>query len=217
MTSGLKLSKHGSDFFEDATLYRSIVGALQYATIIRPEIAFCVNKVCQFMHQPLQSHWQAVKRILRYLQGTLSYGIHIVPSPNLNLFAFCDANWGSDPDDKCSTIGFCIFLGGNIVSWMSKKQASVSRSSTEAEYRSLAATVAELTWLKSLLTELHVPITQVPAIYCDNQSTVMMTANPILHHRSNTLNLTYILYGKMLLENLSMSVTYPLMNKQLTS
>ena len=92
MTSGLKLSKHGTDLFEDATLYSSIMGALQYATITRPEIAFCVNKVCQFMHQPLQSHWQVVKRILRYLQGTLSYGIHIAPCPSLNLFAFCDAD-----------------------------------------------------------------------------------------------------------------------------
>ena len=141
------------------------------------------------MHQPLQSHWQAVKRILRYLQGTTSHGIHIEPCSQLHLFAFCDADWGSDPDGRRSTTGFCMFLGGNIISWMSKKQASVSHSSTEAEYRSLAATVAEITWLKSLISELRVPLTQAPIIYCDNLSTVMMTANPILHHRSKHFEL----------------------------
>ena len=92
MTSGLKLSKHGTDDFEDPTLYRSVVGALQYATITRPKIAYCVNKVCQFMHHPLTSHWQAVKRILRYLQGTIHYGLLLQPSSSLELFTFCDAD-----------------------------------------------------------------------------------------------------------------------------
>ena len=141
------------------------------------------------MHQPLQSHWQAVKRILRYLRGTLFHGIHIEPSTQLHLFAFCDADWGFDPDDRRSTTGFCIFLGGNIISWMSKKQASISRSSIKAEYRSLVATVAELTWLKSLLSELQVPLTQAPLIYCDNLSAVLMTANPVSHHRSKHFEL----------------------------
>ena len=77
MTSGLKLTKEGTDHFEDPSLYHSIVGALQYATLTRPDIGFCVNKVCRFMHQPLQSHWQAVKRILRYLKGTLNHGLHL--------------------------------------------------------------------------------------------------------------------------------------------
>ena len=141
MTFGLKLSKLGPDVFDDASLYRSIVGALQYATITRLDIAFCVDKVSQFMHRPLLSHWQAVKRILRYLQGTIHYGLLLQPSSSLELYAFCDADWGSDHDDKHSTTSFGIYLGSNLVSWMSKKQASVSRSSTEAEYHSLVATV----------------------------------------------------------------------------
>ena len=91
-------------------------------------------------------------------------------------------DWGSDPADRCSTIGFCIFLGGNIVSWMSKKQAYISHSSIEAEYRILTAIVTEITWLKSLLTKLQVALTQVWTIYCDNQSTMIMTDNLILHH-----------------------------------
>ena len=92
MSSGTKLTKSGSEPFDNPSLYRSIVGALQYTTITRPELAFSVNKVCQFMHQPLQSHWQAVKRILRYLKGTINLGLHLKPCSSFNLHAFCDAD-----------------------------------------------------------------------------------------------------------------------------
>ena len=169
--------------------YRSIVGALQYVTITRPELSYSVNKVCQFMHKPLEAHWQAVKRILRYLSGTLDYGLHLTKSTHLNLTAFCDADWGSDPDDRKSTSGFCVYLGANVVSWASKKQHIVSRSSTEAEYRSLAHTTAEVTWLSSLLGELQVPMTSLPEIWCDNQSNVLMAANPVLHSRTKHIEL----------------------------
>ena len=126
MPSGLKLSKDGFEAFEDPTLYRSIVGARQYINITRPEIAFSINKVCQFMHQPLQSHWQAVKRLLRYLKGTITFGLHLRPSSNFNLYAFCDADWGCDLDDRRSTSGMCIFFGQKLSIWSSKKQAIVS-------------------------------------------------------------------------------------------
>ena len=189
MTSGLKLSKLGTDFFDNPSVYRSVVCALQYTIITRPEIAFCVKKASQFMHQPIVSHWQAIKRILRYLKGTISFGLTLKACPNLNLFAFCDADWACDPDDRRSTSGFCIFLEGNLVSWSLKKQAMVSRSSTEAEYRSLALTVTELTWIQPLLTELHLPPSLTLTIYCDNQSAVMLTANPVFHTRSKHFEL----------------------------
>ncbi|KZV55209.1 hypothetical protein F511_12796, partial [Dorcoceras hygrometricum] len=115
MFPGLKLSSQGTDFFEHVTLYRSTVGALQYLTITRPDIAYSVNKVCQFMQRPLQSHWTAVKRILRYLCGTLDFGISLGNSPSLNLYGYCDADLGSDPDDHCSTSGFCWFFGNSPV------------------------------------------------------------------------------------------------------
>jgi histone deacetylase 1/2 len=138
MASTLKLSKIGSVPVEDPTLFRSIVGALQYATLTRPEIAFSVNKVCQFLSNPLEEHWKAVKRILRYLSGTLHYGLLIQAAPihkPLSLIGFCDADWASDPDDRRSTSGACIYVGPNLVSWWSKKQSFVARSSAEAEYR----------------------------------------------------------------------------------
>uniref|UniRef100_A0A803Q7V7 Uncharacterized protein n=1 Tax=Cannabis sativa TaxID=3483 RepID=A0A803Q7V7_CANSA len=113
MNSGLKLSSYGSEPAPDTTLYRSIVGALQYATITRPELSYCVNKVCQYMHSPLLSHWTAVKRILRYVvAGTLDYGLYIKPAPDFALDVFCDVDWASDLDDRKSTTSYCVYFGG---------------------------------------------------------------------------------------------------------
>ena len=134
MNSGLRLPHFGSDLVEDATMYRSLVGALQYATITRPDINFSVNKVCKFMYNPLQSHWVAVKRIIRDLAGTLDYGLHLKPVSSFNLTTFCDADWASHPDDRRSITEFCIFLGENLVAWKSKRQTTISRYSTEAEF-----------------------------------------------------------------------------------
>ncbi|KAM6587036.1 hypothetical protein CsatA_009641 [Cannabis sativa] len=189
MTGGEKLSCIGSDPVKDPQQYRSLVGALQYATLTRPEIAYAVNKVCQFMHAPLESHWKTVKRILRYLKGTLDYGIDMSHSTSLDLVGFCDADWASDIDDRRSTTGFCVYLGSNLICWSSKKQHTVSRSSTEAEYRSLASLTAEITWIQALLGELRIQIPRPPTIWCDNLSTVLMSANPILHARTKHIEL----------------------------
>lgn len=137
MVSDLKLSKEEGEPTVDGKLYRSVVGTLQYVTITRPELSFSVNKVSQYMACPLDTHWKAVKRIVRYLSGTIDYGLQIKAS-DFKLCGFSDSDWASDVDDRRSTTGYCVFFGGNLVSWCSKKQKVVSRSSTEAEYRSLA-------------------------------------------------------------------------------
>ncbi|XP_020211192.1 uncharacterized protein LOC109796007 [Cajanus cajan] len=188
MVSGLKLQANGSAAVTDPTFYRSIVGGLQYITITRPELSFSINRVCQFMHNPQEHHWKAVKRILRYLQGTVHYGLHLKKSSQLNLTAYSDSDWGSDLDDRKSTTGFCVYLGQNLVSWCSRKQQAVSRSSTEAEYRGIAAVTAELVWLKSLLSELYISV-PVPKTYCDNLGAVLLAANPILHSRTKHFEL----------------------------
>ncbi|XP_019414576.1 PREDICTED: uncharacterized protein LOC109326340 [Lupinus angustifolius] len=139
MASNCKLTKHGTDFFEDPTFFRSIVGALQYATVTNPDISYSVNKICQFLEKSLVSHWTAVKSILKYLQGTQTLGLTINSAHSgsstsklsaIPLLAFCDVNWASDMDDRKSTSGACLYLGPNLVTWWSKKQHTISRSST---------------------------------------------------------------------------------------
>lgn len=164
MMSGSLPSARQGALLSDVRLYRSVVGALQYATFTRPEISFSVNKACQFMHSPTVTHWQLVKRILRYLKGTASHGLLLSPSRSLSLHGYADAGWASDPDNRKSTSGFCIFFGGNLISWGSKKQSIISRSSTEAEYRCLATAASELIWLNSLFCDLYISLLQKPIL-----------------------------------------------------
>ena len=175
----------------DATNYRSIVGALQYLTLTRPDLTHAVNLVCQFMHQPGMSHFQAVKCILRYLQGTLDYGIRILSCLYFTLYGFSDADWAGCPDTRRSTIGFCIYLGANCISWLSKKQATVSRSSAEAEYKAMVFVTAELTWLTYLLRDLGFFLSQPPVLFCDNISALHMTVIPVFHARTKHIELDY--------------------------
>ncbi|GJV07078.1 retrovirus-related pol polyprotein from transposon RE1 [Tanacetum coccineum] len=130
--------------FNDPTLYRSLVGALQYLTITRPDLSYAVNQVSQFLHAPMQDHFQAVKRILRYVKGTLSYGISFLHAPSPTILGYSDADWARCIETRCSTYGYSIFLGGNLVSWSAKKQPTVSHSSCESEYRALANTTSEI-------------------------------------------------------------------------
>jgi hypothetical protein len=151
MSSVEKLSLHmgvklGPD---DATKYRSIVGALQYLTLTQPDISFAVNKVCQYLHASTTTHWSVVKRILRYIQGTISLGLKLVKTKSLLVSAFSHADWAGYIDDRRSTRGFAIFLGDNLISWTARKQATVSRSSTAAEYKSLANATAEILWVQN--------------------------------------------------------------------
>ncbi|KAG8486151.1 hypothetical protein CXB51_019512 [Gossypium anomalum] len=170
-------------FVEDATLYRSIVGALQYVVITRPDIAFSVSKVCQFMHKPSDLYFKVFKRILRYLKGTLDYGVKFTKSPKLLLEGFSDASWGSNNDDRCSTSGYCVFLRGNPVSWSSRKQQIVSRSTAEVEYRSLAHVTAEMVWIQYLLSKLGVSTKGKALIWCDSSATVAVTGNSVMHSK----------------------------------
>ena len=143
------------------------------------------------MHQPSITHWIAVKRILRYLHGTLQEGLFFSSSSSFEIHAYSDADWAGCADDRRSTSGYCIFLGSNIISWSAKKQATVSRSSTEAEYRSLAITCAELLWLCYLLHELHIPTTQPPTLWCDNIGATFLASNPMFHARTKHVEVDY--------------------------
>lgn len=158
LSTSEKLSLHEGTLLgsNDGTQYRSIVGALQYLTLTRPDIAFPVNKVCQFLHAPTTVHWMAVKRILRYIKHCTRLGLKIYKSSSTLVSAFSDADWAGSIDDRKSTGGFAVFLGSNIVSWIARKQPTVSRSSTESEYKALANATAEVIWIQTLLMEIGV-------------------------------------------------------------
>ncbi|XP_043714507.1 uncharacterized mitochondrial protein AtMg00810-like [Telopea speciosissima] len=177
--------------FIDVTLYRSIVGGLQYLTMTRPDLSYAVNSVCQHMHSPTVAHFGMVKHILRYVKGTLDHGLWIVRASSLTLYGFSDSDWAGCPLTRRSTTGFCTFLGANCISWSAKKQSTVSRSSTEAEYRAMASTIAELTWLTFLLWDLGIPQYSPITLFCDNISALHMMVNPVFHARSKHIELDY--------------------------
>jgi hypothetical protein len=144
MSSSAVLSAFTGDPMEEPSLYRSTVGSLQYLSLTRPDLAFAVNRVCQLMHHPTKLHWQAVKRILRYLKCTITHGLLLQKTSTTSLQAYSDADWAGCSDDRRSTGAYCVFLGSNLISWSSRKQPTVSRSSTESEYKSVANTAAEV-------------------------------------------------------------------------
>nr|GEX74454.1 ribonuclease H-like domain-containing protein [Tanacetum cinerariifolium] len=162
-----KLSADG-DPVSDPTLYRSLAGALQYLTFTRPDISYAVQEVCLFMHDPREPYFLALKRILRYVRGTLSYGLQLYSSTTSTLVAYSDADWAVCPTTRQSTSGYCVFLGNNLLSWTSKRQFTISRSSAEAEYQGVANAVAETCWLRNFFHELRTQLSTATLVYCDN-------------------------------------------------
>jgi histone deacetylase 1/2 len=176
-----KLSAFTGPPVTDPTEYRSLAGALQYLTFTRPDIAYAVHQVCLHMHDPRKQHLAAIKRILHYVKGTLSHGLQLHSSSPASMVTYTDADWAGCPDTRRSTSGFCVYLGDNLVSWSSKRQHTVSRSNAEAEYRAVANAVAEATWIRQLLHELHRPSPPATVVFRDNVSAVYMSTNPVQH------------------------------------
>ncbi|CAA7036579.1 unnamed protein product [Microthlaspi erraticum] len=180
-----------TDLFPDPTYFRSIAGKLQYLILTRPDIQFAVNFVCQRMHSPTMTDFSLLKRILRYIRGTTAFGLHLHKNTSLSLTSYSDSDWAGCQDTRRSTTGFCVFLGSNIISWCAKRQPTVSRSSTEAEYRALAYTASELTWINSLLRDLRIPQSAPALLHCDNLFAVHLSANPGFHSRSKHIEVDY--------------------------
>ncbi|GJW26124.1 ribonuclease H-like domain-containing protein [Tanacetum coccineum] len=174
---------------QDPTLYRSLAGGLQYLTFTRPDLSYAVQQVCLYMHDPREPHFAALKRILRYVQGTLELGLQLYASATTSLVGYTDADWAGCPSTRRSTSGYCVFLGDNLLSWSAKRQHTISRSSAEAEYRGVANVVAETAWIRNLLRELHSPLLTATLVYCDNVSAIYMSANPVQHQRTKHIEI----------------------------
>ncbi|XP_026451765.1 uncharacterized protein LOC113352112 [Papaver somniferum] len=180
----VKYRRDDGDFLSDPSLYRRLVGSLNYLTITRPDISFAVQQVSQFMQAPTHIHLAAVCRIIRYLQGTSDKGIFFPVGTSIRLDAYSDADWAGCSDTRRSITGWCMFLGDSLVSWKSKKQQRIYKSSTESEYRAMSSTCSEIIWLRGLLGDLAFSQAEPTQLHADNTSAIQIVANTVFHERT---------------------------------
>ena len=187
LEEGYKVMREGEiedKSYEDVNHYRRMVGKLIYLTITRPDVCFAVNQVSQHMQAPKVHHWNMVERILRYLREAPGQGVWMGCNRSTEIVGYCDADWAGDRVDRRSTTGYCTFIGGNLVTWKSKKQKVVSCSSAEAEYRAMRKLTSELIWIKGLLKDLGIEVTTPITMHCDNQAAIHIASNSVFHERT---------------------------------
>jgi hypothetical protein len=185
----VKLYNDDSRPYQDISSYRRLVGRLLYLNATRPDITFITQQLSQFLSAPTIAHFTAATRVLHYLKSYPGRGIFFPRDSSLHLIGFSDADWAGCKDTRRSISGQCFFLGKSLISWRTKKQLTVSRSSSEAEYRALAAATCELQWLLYLLKDLQLTCTKSPVLYCDNRSAIHIAANPVFHERTKHLEI----------------------------
>jgi len=193
-----RLHQDGGSLHHVVSAYKRLVGRLLYLTTTRPDIAYATHQLSQFMASPTIIHYQAALRVLRYLKRSLGRGLFFPQSSDLQLFVFRDADWGGCIDTRKSITGYCFYIGKSLVSWKSKKQNTVSCSSTEAECRALASATRELQWMCFLLHDLQQSPSRFLVLYCDNQSALHISANPVFHEHTKHLDIDFHLVREKL-------------------
>jgi len=188
MSSSIKLSKDTEGKDVEHTLFRSMIGSLLYLTASRPDISFSVGVFARYQAAPKESHLLAIKRIIKYVSGTLSFGIWYSFNTNDCLSAYSDADWAGDVDGCKSTSGGCFYFGSALVSWMSKKQNSISLSTAEAEYITAGSCCTQLIWMKQMLEDYGISQGTM-TIYCDNTSAIHISRNPVQHSRTKHIKI----------------------------
>jgi hypothetical protein len=190
---GCRLSKNESGKATDASEYKQMVGCLMYLLASRPDLAYSVCLVARYMDRPTEIHVAAVKRIMRYLKGTLSYGMLYKTNDNKNLclIGWSDSDYAGDLDDRKSTTGYLYMLGSGAISWSSKKQPIVTLSTTEAEFVAAASCVCQGIWLRNVLDFLKQKQQGCTIIYCDNSSSIKLSKNPVMHGRCKHIDVRF--------------------------
>ncbi|CAL2251278.1 unnamed protein product [Prunus armeniaca] len=171
--------------------YRSIVGSLLYLTATRPDIMYASSLLARFMHCPTNKHYGTAKRVLRYVKGTLDYGLEYVKGRNAMLIGFCDSDWGGSIDDSKSTSGYAFSFGSGVFSWASVKQNCVALSTAEAEYISASEATAQAIWLRFVLEDFGELQTEATPLQCDNTSAIAITKNPVFHQKTKHIDRRY--------------------------
>ena len=174
----------------DQKLYRSMIGSLLYLTASRPDILFSLCLCARFQSDPRESHLTTVKQILRYLKGTTNLGLCYRRSKQFKLVGYCDADFAGDKIERKSTSGSFQFLGDNLISWYSKKQATITLSTIEAEYIFAAGCSTQMIWMKSQLEDYHLYESNIPIFY-DNTSSICLSKNPILHSKAKHIEIKH--------------------------
>ncbi|KAL0402445.1 UNVERIFIED_CONTAM: putative mitochondrial protein [Sesamum latifolium] len=189
LPTGVKLTSDCGCLLTDPSKYRRLVGRILYLGFTRLDVSHAAQQLSQYLQHPCQSHWDAAVHLVKYLKRNPATGLFFPFNNSLQLTAFCDVDWAGCLDTRRSSTGFCIFLGHIPISWKIKKQATVSKSTAEAEYRSLASTVCELTWINYLLQDFRVSFPKPIPLFCDNKAAVHITANPVFHERTKHLEI----------------------------